>query len=68
MQRRERAKLAVYLEKQGGVVRKTNAGFLALNPVTRKTISWHSAASSDVRGWKNLRKDVVGAGFTWPNI
>jgi hypothetical protein len=67
MQRNDRAKLALSLEAQGGRVRSTKAGYIALNPSTRMSLSWHSSPTSDgSRGVKNLRADVVRAGFSWP--
>jgi hypothetical protein len=67
LQPKDRAKLAHYLEANGATVRKTRSGFIALNPVSKKTVSWHSSSSSDsARGAKNLRADVLKAGLAWP--
>jgi hypothetical protein len=67
MQRNERAKLALSLEAQGGRVRSTKAGYIALNPSTQMSLSWHSSPTSDgSRGVKNLRADVIRSGFVWP--
>ena len=67
MQRRERAKLALLLEDQGGRVRATRSGFIALNPTTKLSVTWHSSVTSDsARGAKNLRADTIRAGFNWP--
>jgi hypothetical protein len=67
MQRKERAKLALLLEAQGARVRETKAGYIALNPATQMSLSWHSSPTSDGgRGVRNLRADTLRAGFTWP--
>lgn len=67
MQRKDRAKLALSLENQGGRVRQTKSGFIALNPSTQMSLSWHSSPTSDGgRGVRNLRADTLRAGFAWP--
>lgn len=67
MQRKERQKLAALLEKQGGIVRPTKKGFIAKHPQSKKCVTWHGSPSSDSqRGDRNLRSDIIGAGFAWP--
>lgn len=57
----------MYLEKQGGTIRRTTKGWIAMHPQTRLTVSWHSSETSDSRrGEKNLKKDLIGAGFSYP--
>lgn len=64
MKRGERRKLAATLEGMGAVVRPTKAGYIAMNPTTRQTVSWHSSPSSDSRrADKNLLADIRRAGF-----
>lgn len=66
MNMKERVALAEALADQGGEARRTKSGFLVKNPATKLTVAWHVAASSDHRGAKNLRRDVIRAGFQWP--
>lgn len=63
----DRVKLAREMENQGAQVRKTRSGFIAMNPVNGRTVSWHSSVSGDqARGAKNLRSDILKAGLDWP--
>ena len=67
MERRDRAKLALLLERQGGEVRQTKAGYIARMPGSNVAVVWHSSVTSDsARGAKTLRADTIRAGFNWP--
>lgn len=68
MKRGDRKRLADTLEALGGTVRQTRSGFIAMHPVTRRSVTWHASPSSDSRrADKNLLADIRRAGFELAN-
>lgn len=63
MNRGDRLRLALHLEKQGARIKKTKAGFVAYVPTG--TVGWHLSPSGPRNDW-NLRKDIERLGLSWP--
>lgn len=58
-------RLAVLLERQGALVKRTKNGYLVKNPATGGTAGYH-LTNSDPRSVKNMRAQIRRIGYEWP--